>query len=118
MDKLTVKKEKVIREFRDELKVRGIVNREIYELPFFQILNHVYKYHPRNITCHLNRLNNLTFLVMIDHTYIFIEWSPQKERKTLLSITIMDGEIEQSGIYTVSLEEALKNIDRVCKVKT
>lgn len=119
MNKPKVKKEKVIREFREELKLKGIEkNQPLYDEAFFTILNHVYKYHPRNITCHLSRLNSLTFLVMVDHTYIYIEWSPTKERKTLLSITIMDGYFDQGGgIYTVTLEEALEKIDKVCKVK-
>lgn len=115
MSKVKVKKEKVIREFREELKIKGIENRDIYEEPFFKILNHVYKYHPRNITCNLSRLNSLTFVVIIDHIYIYIEWSSKHVINTLLSITIMDENFDDSGIYTVTLDEALENIDRVCK---
>lgn len=118
MGKVKVKKEKVIREFREEIKLKGLEKEmQIYDEPFFKILNHVYKYHPRNITCNLSRLNSLTFVVIIDHIYIYIEWSSKTVINTLLSITIMDEDFDDGGIYTVPLDEALENIDRVCKKK-
>jgi hypothetical protein len=117
MNKTKVKKEKVIREFREELKLKGIENREVYDEPFFKILNHVYQYQPKEIKCHVSRLDSLTFLVIVEHTYIFIEWSPIRNFETLLSITIMNQEFDQGGIYTTTLDEALKEIDKVCKKK-
>ena len=120
MDKIKVKKEKVIKEFRDELIAKNVdpLQREIYDEPFFKILNHIYQYHPKEIKCHISRLNSLTFLMILDHTYIYIDWAINRKFSTLLSITIMDGEFDDSGIYTLSLDDALKNIDKVCKKET
>jgi hypothetical protein len=117
MDKSKVKKEKVIREFREELALKGIEKKKIYDEPFFKILNHVYHYHPREIKCHISRLNSLTFLVILDHTYIYIEWSSKQIPNTLLSITIMDGKFDDGGIFNLKLDDALRTINKICKKK-
>jgi hypothetical protein len=114
---IKVKKEKVIREFREELKTKGLEKREVYEELFFEILNRVYTLKPKEMRCHLSRLNSLSFLVILDHTYIFIEWSVGKNPDTLLSITMFD-DFENGGIYFTSLDNALNIIEDTCKTKT
>lgn len=117
MLKTKVKKEKVIKEFREELINKNVTNREIFDKPFFEILNHVYKYNPKETKCHLTRLGSMTFLVIVDHTYMYLEWSPKKDVPTLLSITVMDGEFDDGGIYHLSLSEVLEKMDEQWKTK-
>lgn len=107
MTKTTVKKEKVIKEFRDELNIKGIEDRERYDIPFFKILNELYVFHPREIKCNITRFNSLTFIIIVDHTYIYIEWS---ERTTLLCITHMDDRFNDGGIFNLTLDDAIEKI--------
>lgn len=107
MNDILVKKEKVIKEFREELNLKGIINREKYDKPFFLVLNELYPLRPRNMTCHINRFDRLTFVIVVEHTYIYIEWT---EKITLLSITIMDGDFDDGGIYHTTLEDAIEKI--------
>ena len=108
MNDITVKKEKVIKEFRNELKEKVIVDRKKYDIPFFKILNELYVFHPREMKCHISRFNSLTFSIIIHRTYIYIEWS---EKFTLLSIT--DDEFENDGIYNTTLDEALEIVKKI-----
>ncbi len=108
-----VKKEKVIREFREELKLKEILKREIYDESFFKILNHVYKHNPNEIKANINRLNNLTFLIIHEHKYIYIEMLNNNPRTTLLSITIMGDDYEDGGIFNLTLDMALEKIDEL-----
>lgn len=111
MVKTKVKKEKVIKEFREELKLKQVEDREVFDEPFFKILNQVYKHEPENIKPNITRFGTLSFIVKKNHTYIYLEWSPKRIPSTLLSITIMSDEFDDGGIYTLTLDEALKKID-------
>jgi len=113
MDKVRVKKEKVIREFRDELELKGYDKKKVYEDPFFKILNRVYKHKPENISCHINRLNTLVFVIRFEHKYIYLEWFKDEAFEVLLSITLLDGDFDRGGIYTTTVDEALDKIDDV-----
>lgn len=108
-NEIVVKKEKVIREFRDELKVKGIQNIELYDEPFFKILNHIYRYHPKNITCHL-KADWLTFLMTFEHEFIYIAWS---KKFVILSITI-PSDYQKGGMFTLSLNDTLEKLDTIC----
>lgn len=114
MSKITVKKEKVIKEFRDQLNLKGIEGRERFDTPFFKILNELYVFHPREMKCDITRFNSLTFIIIVDHTYIYLEWS---EKTTLLSITIMDDNFDDGGIFNLSLDEALEKLKNLWKNK-
>jgi hypothetical protein len=111
--RIVVKKEKVIREFRDELKLKGNENRELYDEPFFKILNHIYQYRPINITCHI-KSGWLTFLMRFEHKFIYIAWSKEM---VILNVTI-PNDFEKSGMYTLSLDDTFKKLNTVCKKKT
>jgi len=113
MDKVQVKKEKVIREFREELALKGYDKMKVYDEPFFKILNRVYKHKPENIVCHINRLNTLVFVIRFEHKYIYLEWFENKSFEVLLSITLLDDDFNKGGIYTTSIDEALDKIDDV-----
>src|SRR5258706_6069192 len=107
-EEIIVKKEKVVREFREELKLKGLELRDLYDESFFKILNHVYPYHPKNMTCHL-KPEWLTFLLTFEHKYVSIAWS---EQCIILSITI-PTDFEKGGFYTLtSLEEVFEITDR------
>jgi hypothetical protein len=115
MDRTIVKKEKVIAEFREELNLKGIHNKKIYDDSFFKILNLIYKYHPRDIRCHIKNNDCLSFLVYNNHDYLYIGWLPNTKFDTIISFNKMDGSFDDSDINVLKLNNALEIIDEICK---
>lgn len=111
-----VKREKTLQEFREELKIKG-VDRNLYEASFLKIWNHVYKYRPTDIKANINRLKNLTFLVIRDHKYVYMELLDNNPKTVLMSITIMDGEFDEGGIFNLTLDDALEKFNELWKKK-
>ena len=115
MDDLKVKKEKVIKEFREELKLKNVENdiRNDFDLVFFKILNHIYKHSFREIKVNITRFKSLSFILIRKKTYIYIEYNPNQKNNILLSITNFNNNEDIGGIYSLNIDTLLKKIDEL-----
>jgi hypothetical protein len=111
-----VQKRKIFEDFENELKVKGLENREKYENDFRTILNSVYKHSLEDIRPSITRFNTLSVLLIKEHKFIYLEVDEKRKHDTLLSINIMD-DIDKGGLYNLPLKEALKKIDIACRSK-
>lgn len=111
-----VQKRKIFVDFENELKIKGFENKAKYEDVFRKILNSVYKHSLEDIRPNITRFNTLSVLLIKDHKYIYLEVDEKRKYDTMLSVTVMD-DIDKGGITMLSLDNALKKIDDICRSK-
>lgn len=111
-----VQKKKIVEDFENELRIKGVENKSKYEDVFQKILKSVYKHSLQDIKPTITRFNTLSLLMIKEHKYIYLEVDEKRKYNTMLSITIPD-EIDKGGIYIIPLDKALKKIDLICRQK-
>lgn len=116
IDKGRVQKRKILEDFENDLKIKGISERENYEENLRTILNRVYKHSFQDIRPSISRFKTLSVLLIKEHKHIFLEVNEKRKHNTLLSINIFD-DIEKGGHYLLPLDEALNKIDEACRTK-
>lgn len=110
MDISWVKKEKPIRDFKEEISFKGNHYVEKYDKPFFQILNAVYLTKPLNIIP-LVKENCLVMHIQYLHKRVLIEW--YNDKKTFLVISdLNDG--YSKVVEILPLPDALKLFTELC----
>lgn len=110
MDISWVKKEKPIRDFKEEVSFKGTHYVEKYDKPFFKILNAVYLTKPLNIVP-LIKEKCLVMHVQYPHKWVLIEW--YDDNKTFLVISnLNDG--YSKVVEILPLTDALKLFTQLC----
>lgn len=111
-----IQKQKVIQDFENELEIKTVENKEKFKDLFEEILENVYKHSFQDIKASITRLGTLSILMIKDHKYIYLELVENQNYQAMLSVTMINS-MENTGVYFLSLDEALKKISVVCRQK-
>lgn len=108
-EKSIVRKDKVIREFKEEIKYRKL-QYEIFDEAFFEILNKFFKIKLNELRVTISSIDTLVFLGVQDQKYIYLEWYPTNDTCFLSLTSDCKSAIEHSDVleHDLSIEKTFK----------